>query len=117
MEGQSSSRQTEMNHKVLFNRKKLLSHTPSSLFWNAEPLRNKESLDENWGVKKSGYNLFLNENLVREDAFHNYRNQKDERNVFKTLGKTDETVAELSSSCSLTRISCSVISPDSKKNG
>ena len=117
MECKASPRHKEMNRKVYFNRKKLISHSPSSLFWEAEPQRNKESLDENWGVKKSGYNLFLNENLVREDAFHNYRNQKDERNVFKTLGKTDETVAELSSSCSLTRISCSVISPDSKKNG
>jgi len=101
-----------MNHKVLFNRKKLLSHTPSSLFWNAEPLRNKESLDENWGVMKSGYDLFLNENLAREKA----RNQViwKKTNTFRKLkGKTDETIAELNSSLSL----CSITRLDSKKNG
>src|SRR6266498_2386807 len=81
--------------RVRLDKKKLVSHKPHSIFWNAKVTGFKDEMDENWGVVKSEHNVFLNENLARDAKDIENRNQKNNRYVrnFVDMAYVDRVLA------------------------
>lgn len=92
---------------ILYNRKKLVNHTPSGTLWEIQIRGWKGELDYNWGVEKCGHDAFgiENDEAANKHIETVYSRENTQYNGYgKNVSKKDETLAEMNSACSLSPI-------------